>query len=218
MYLDPGVYRGPPEVYRGPPEVYHGPCMKITCLNQTIYPTMLGRAHLSADCSGDHCPICPSDQSVVLMQRRCSSNGRSPAVLQMVLRGCVVVTVYARMCRFFPNKLWLRNKYLYTYRSLHFLLQRVNIYCRKCEVYGAFSGKIQIKLFRRLECGPMPNVMVALPNVGSALCSTPPSLAEGHYYMTCSNAAKTRNPLKFAAVPPTTGSISAASGPKFAIL
>ena len=24
-----------------------------------------------------------------------------------------------------------------------------------------------------LECGPMPNVMVALPNTGGALCSTP---------------------------------------------
>jgi len=35
---------------------------------------------------------------------------------------------------------------------------------------------------------------------------------------TCSNAAKTRNTLKFAGVPQTTGSISAASGPKFAIL
>ena len=36
--------------------------------------------------------------------------------------------------------------------------------------------------------------------------------------MLCSNPAKTRNPLKFAGVPQTTGSISAASGPKFAIL
>jgi len=34
----------------------------------------------------------------------------------------------------------------------------------------------------------------------------------------CSNAAKTRNPLKFARVPQTTGPISAASGPKFTIL
>ena len=33
-----------------------------------------------------------------------------------------------------------------------------------------------------------------------------------------SNAAKTRNPLKFAGVPETTGPISAASGPKFTIL
>jgi len=27
----------------------------------------------------------------------------------------------------------------------------------------------------------MPNVMVALPNIGSALCSMPQSLAEAHY-------------------------------------
>jgi len=27
----------------------------------------------------------------------------------------------------------------------------------------------------------MPNVMVALPNVGGALCSTPQSLADVHY-------------------------------------
>jgi len=33
----------------------------------------------------------------------------------------------------------------------------------------------------------------------------------------CSNAAKTRNPLKFAGVPQTTGPISAASGPTFTI-
>jgi len=35
--------------------------------------------------------------------------------------------------------------------------------------------------------------------------------------MPCSNAVKTQNPLKFAGVPQTTGSISAASGPKFTI-
>jgi len=33
-----------------------------------------------------------------------------------------------------------------------------------------------------------------------------------------SNAAKTRNPLKFAGVPQTNEKISAASGPKFTIL
>jgi len=32
-----------------------------------------------------------------------------------------------------------------------------------------------------LECGPMPNVMAALPNTGGALCSTPQSLADAHY-------------------------------------
>ena len=33
----------------------------------------------------------------------------------------------------------------------------------------------------QLECGPMPNVMAALPNIGGALCSTPQSLADAHY-------------------------------------
>ena len=34
----------------------------------------------------------------------------------------------------------------------------------------------------KLERGPMPNVMAALPNIGGALCSTPHSLADAHYY------------------------------------
>jgi len=33
----------------------------------------------------------------------------------------------------------------------------------------------------KLECGPMPNVMAALPNIPGALCSTPQSLAVAHY-------------------------------------
>jgi len=33
----------------------------------------------------------------------------------------------------------------------------------------------------QLECGPMPNLMVAMPNVAGALCSTPQSLADAHY-------------------------------------
>jgi len=28
----------------------------------------------------------------------------------------------------------------------------------------------------------MPNVIAALPNIGGALCSTPQSLADAHYY------------------------------------
>ena len=31
---------------------------------------------------------------------------------------------------------------------------------------------------KKLECGPMPNLMAALPNIGGALCSTPQSLAD----------------------------------------
>jgi len=64
----------------------------------------------------------------------------------------------------------------------------------------------------------MPNLMVALPNIGGALRSTPQSLADAQYYMPCSNAAKTRNQLEFGGVPQTNETVSAASGPKFTIL
>jgi len=68
-----------------------------------------------------------------------------------------------------------------------------------------------------LGCGPMLNVMAALPNIGGALCSTPHSLLDAHYCSPCSNVAKTQNPCKLAGVPQTTGPISAASEPKFTI-
>ena len=57
-----------------------------------------------------------------------------------------------------------------------------------------------------------------LPNIGGALCSTPQRLAEAHYYMPCSNAAKTRKPLKVAGVPKLPKRSQPASGPKFTIL
>ena len=58
--------------------------------------------------------------------------------------------------------------------------------------------------YKELECGPMPSVMVALPNTGGTLCSTPQSMADAHYNMPCSNDAKTRNQLKFGGRPKLT--------------
>ena len=46
----------------------------------------------------------------------------------------------------------------------------------------------------------------------SKVCLTPTA------GLPCSNAAKTQKPLKFAGVPQTNETISAASGPKFTIL
>jgi len=43
-----------------------------------------------------------------------------------------------------------------------------------------------IMIKQKLECAPMPNVMVALPNIGGALCSTPQSLVRAH----CSTAVQ----------------------------
>jgi len=41
--------------------------------------------------------------------------------------------------------------------------------------------KYKPKSFSELECGPMPNVMADLSNIGGALCSTPQSFADAHY-------------------------------------
>jgi len=41
------------------------------------------------------------------------------------------------------------------------------------------QGHIKTEL--KLQCGQMPNVMAALPNIGGGLSSTPQSLADAHY-------------------------------------
>ena len=64
----------------------------------------------------------------------------------------------------------------------------------------------------------MPDVMVALPNIGGAVCSTRKVWLTPTTRVPCSNAAKTLNPVKFARVPQPPERISAVSGPKFTIL
>ena len=72
---------------------------------------------------------------------------------------------------------------------------------------------------KELECGPIPNVMAALANVGGALCesSVIPFLVPRRKFWKlwltsverhrCSNEASMKNALKFAGVPQTTGPI-----------
>jgi len=49
---------------------------------------------------------------------------------------------------------------------------------------GVMGMNPPLAIRKKLECGPMPNVMVALPNIGGALCSTPQSLADAHFWST----------------------------------
>jgi len=53
---------------------------------------------------------------------------------------------------------------------------------------------------RNYKCGPMPNVMAALPNIGGAVQRRKVWLTPTTR-VPCSNAAKMRNPLKFAGCP-----------------
>jgi len=60
------------------------------------------------------------------------------------------------------------------------------MYTYECTVNTDISIFIQrttIKIKQQqLECGPMPNVMAAVPNIGVALYSTPQSLADAQYW------------------------------------
>jgi len=42
----------------------------------------------------------------------------------------------------------------------------------------------------------MPNVMAALPNIGGALCSTPQSLADAHYYNAVQELCQDEKPVE----------------------
>jgi len=57
----------------------------------------------------------------------------------------------------------------------------VDIQCAAAEIRRGKKEEDRNHSMKILECGPMPNVMVALPNIGGALCSTAQSLADAHY-------------------------------------
>ena len=60
----------------------------------------------------------------------------------------------------------------------------------------------------QLECGPMPNMMAALPNIGGTPCSMPQIWLTPTTRVSCRNTAQMRNRQQ----------ISAVSRPKFTIL
>ena len=66
-----------------------------------------------------------------------------------------------------------------------------------CYIRLAESPEVQrLFSYNQLECGPMPNVMAALPNIGGALCSTPQSLADAQTRVQgCPKLANRSQPL-----------------------
>jgi len=69
------------------------------------------------------------------------------------------------------------------YEIQHPGLSRVNLCCALLWELVA-RGKIFLsskEIVDQLECGPMPNVTVTLPNIGGALCSMLQSMADAHY-------------------------------------
>jgi len=64
----------------------------------------------------------------------------------------------------------------------------------------------------------MPNVMAALTNIGGAVCSTPQSFADAHYYSAVQQCWQDTKPVEICRGAQTSEPISAVSGPKFTIL
>jgi len=80
------------------------------------------------------------------------------------------------------NKVILKGIIASPLHSEEGILQTLNMKIRyRGSVTVDWHLFVENKVRSKLECGPVPNVMAALPNVGGALCSTPQSLADVHY-------------------------------------
>ena len=87
-----------------------------------------------------------------------------------------------------PPRRWLRQLGVSTIALRAHLvalsLTELGVCVARHGISNQVNINVRILIFQRdtcLECGPMPNVMAALPNIGGALCSTPQRLADAHY-------------------------------------
>ena len=73
--------------------------------------------------------------------------------------------------------------------------------CRAISSQLRHISTIGKKLLSNNISSTCPHNMANFGPLTAEICSTPQTLADAHYWMPCSNAAKTRNPLKLAGVP-----------------
>jgi len=124
-------------------------------------------------------PAAPSDQACYLLNSTSSGSAVTlsynvflGATLVFVVVGLVGNALSVLVFSSAPMRSFSSNVYLLTLAvSDSFYLIG---YTSKQHVCTALYSEL-------LECGPMPNVMDALPSIGGALCSTPQSLADTHY-------------------------------------
>jgi len=97
-----------------------------------------------------------------------------------VLVGLSSFRKFYQICRELTTQEFLRSVAVVLVRR--FASTALRPLCDLRSTEGELSWlRFLIDIITILECGPMPNVMVALPNTGGALCSTPQSLADAHY-------------------------------------
>ena len=96
----------------------------------------------------------------------------------LVWQVCIFLENTSAACQYVSSTLkWNQCRQAYTPSIL------------KCDIHSISpdDGVSKSVLYRphmiqkQLECGPMPNVMAALQNIGGGLCSTPQSLGDAHY-------------------------------------
>jgi len=85
-----------------------------------------------------------------------------------------------------PNTISLLNISVTNLHSYMVIPTIIRPHCSTTHIDASMCVVLQCSLITvgitmQLECGPMPNVMAALPNIGGALCSMPQSLADTHY-------------------------------------
>jgi len=76
--------------------------------------------------------------------------------------------------------MWMINYKLFEHTKAQNKYQHESFLSMENNKHRSWNEK-EAKDRTKLECGPMPNVMVALPNIGGTLCSTMQSLADAHY-------------------------------------
>jgi len=57
----------------------------------------------------------------------------------------------------------------------------IQVILKKNKIKTSRNNQKPVFLSVKLACGPMPNVMAALPNTGGAFCSMPQRMAHAHY-------------------------------------
>jgi len=76
-----------------------------------------------------------------------------------------------------------RASLIFKFRHRATLLKAFITYARPLLEYATpVWSQYSVKDITKLECGPMPNVMVALPNIDGAFYSTPQTLADAQYW------------------------------------
>ena len=80
------------------------------------------------------------------------------------------------------SKLW-KLLFIILRNTFHNITQHTITFHKHSEFTIIHTAKqlISAASYYKLKCGPMPDVMVALPSIGGTLCSTPQSLADAHY-------------------------------------